>query len=137
MWTIKTDSVTGMMKFRLVDDDGDAVASFRLNPADAKMIARLERTCAEVEEMSTSAPQMADAKDLEAYNDKLESIICDALGTKHDSVFGVLSATTILADGDLYAVNVLSTVSDILGPEIAKRKAKMQQAASKYTAKYQ
>lgn len=137
MWDIKTDSVTGMMKFRLTDDDGDAVASFRLNPADAKMIARLERTCAEVEEMSTSAPTMADAKGLEAYNDKLEALICEALGVKHDAVFGVVSATTILVDGDLYAVNVISTVSDVLAPEIAKRKAKMQQAASKYTAKYQ
>ena len=137
MWTIKTDSVTGMMKFRLVDDDGDAVASFRLNPADAKMAARIERACAEVEEMSTSAPQMADAKDLETYNDKLEAIICDALGVKQDSVFGVIPATAILVDGDLYAVNVLSTVTDVLGPEISKRKAKMQQAASKYTANYQ
>lgn len=137
MWTIKTDSVTGMMKFRLTDDDEDVIASFRLNPADAKMISRLERACAEAEEMSASAPQMADAKDLEAYNDKLEKIACDALAVEHDAVFGIVSATTILVDGDLFAVNVLSTVTEVLGPEIAKRKAKMQQAASKYTANYQ
>lgn len=135
-WTIKTDSITGMMKFRLTDDDGDPVAAFRLNPTDARMLGRLEKACAEAQAMGENAPTAMAPDDVVAYNDKLEGIILDALGLKHDAVFGVISGTTILGDGDLYAVNVLGTVADVLAPEIAARKAKMQGVAAKYTAKY-
>lgn len=135
-WTIKTDSITGLMKFRLTDEDGDAVASFRLNPADARMLKGLETACAEANEMGENAPAVATSDDIAAYNDKLESIVCDALGIKHDAVFGVIPGTTILPDGDLYAVHVLGTVADVMAPEIEKRKAQMQDAAAKYTDKY-
>lgn len=136
-WNIKTDSITGMMKFQLTDDDGDAVASFRLNPADARMLTRLEKACKEAQEMGENAPQMATGADVEAYNGQIEGLICDALGVKHDAIFEVLPGTAILPDGDLYAVHVLGIVADVMAPEIAKRKAKMQNAAAKYTAKYQ
>lgn len=136
-WKIKTDSMTGMMKFRLEDDDGDVVASFRLNPADVRMLKGLEAACAEAQKMAENAPTVATAADVQAYNDKLESLICTALGVKHEAVFGEIAGTTILPDGDLFATNVLSTVADVMAPEIAKRKGKMQQAAEKYTAKYQ
>lgn len=136
-WKIKTDSVTGMMKFRLEDDDGDAVASFRLNPADVRMLKGLEATCAEAQKMAENAPTIATIADAEAFNEKLESLICSGLGIKHESVFGMIPGTTILLDGDLFATNVLSTVADVMAPEIAKRKDSMQSAAAKYTAKYQ
>ncbi len=136
-WIIKTDSVTGIMKFRLEDDDGDAVASFRLNPADARMLKGLENACAEARQISEDAPTVATATEIEAYNDKLESLVCTGLGIKHDSVFGEIPGSTILPDGDLFAVNVLGTVADVMAPEIVKRKANMQNAAAKYTAKYQ
>lgn len=135
-WTIKTDNITGLMKFRLTDEDGDAVASFRLNPADARMLKGLETACAEAQKMAENAPSVATTDDIAAYTDKLEGIICDGLGIKHDAVFGVIPGTTILPDGDLYAVHVLGTVADAMAPEIAKRKAQMQNAAAKYTAKY-
>ena len=135
-WTNKIDSITGLMKFRLTDEDGDAVASFRLNPADARMLKGLEAACAEAQKMAEVAPAVATTADIAAYNDKLESIICDGLCIKHDAVFGVIPGTTILPDGDLYAVNVLGVVADAMAPEIAKRKAQMQNAAAKYTAKY-
>lgn len=136
-WEIKTDSMTGMMKFRLEDDDGDVVASFRLNPADVRMLKSLEAACADAQEMAENAPTVATTAEAEAYNDKLENLICGGLGIKHDSVFGVIPGTSILPGGDLFAINVLSTVADIMTPEITKRKANMQSAAAKYTAKYQ
>lgn len=135
-WKIKTDSITGIMKFRLEDDDGDAVVAFRLNPADARMIKGLESACAEAQQMAENAPTMATATEIEAYNDKLESLVCTGLGIKHDSVFGEIPGTTVLPDGDLFAVHVLGTVVKVMTPEIAKRKAQMQSAAAKYTAKY-
>jgi hypothetical protein len=135
-WTIKTDSITGLMKFRLTDEDGDAVASFRLNPADARTLKGLETACAEAQKMAEAAPAVATTDDIATYNDKLEGIVCNGLGIKRDSVFGVIPGTTILPDGDLYAVHVLGTVADVMAPEIAKRKGKMQDAAAKYTAKY-
>lgn len=136
-WKIKTDSMTGMMKFRLEDDDGEAVASFRLNPADVRMLKGLEASCAEAQKMAENAPAVATTAEAEAYNDKLEDLICGGLGIKRDSVFDVIPATTILPGGDLFAINVLATVTDTMAPEIAKRKANMQSAAAKYTAKYQ
>lgn len=136
-WNIKTDSMTGMMKFRLEDDDGDVVASFRLNPADVRMLKGLEAACAEAQKMAENAPTVATAAEAEEYNDKLESLIYTGLGVKHEAVFGEISGTTILPDGDLFATHVLSTVADVMAPEIVKRKAQMQNAAAKYTAKYQ
>ncbi len=135
-WTIKTDSITGLMKFRLTDEDGDAVASFRLNPADARMLKGLGTACAEAQKMAETAPAVATTEDIAAYNDKLEGIICNGLGIKHDAVFGVIPGTTILPDGDLYAVHALAVVADAMAPEVAKRKAQMRDAAAKYTAKY-
>lgn len=137
MWKITTDSITGMMKFRLEDDDGDVVASFRLNPADIRMLKSLESVCAEAQEMAENAPSLATVAEVEAYNDKLENLVCTGLGIKHEAVFGVIPGTTILPDGDLFATNVLSTAADAMAPEIVKRKASMQAAAAKYTAKYQ
>lgn len=136
MWKISTDSITGMMKFRLEDDDGDAVAAFRLNPADVRMLKGLEAACAEAQAMAENAPTVATAAESEEYNDKIENLICSGLGVKHDSVFGVIPGTTIMPDGDLFATNVLSTVADAMTPEILKRKAQMQKVAAKYTAKY-
>ena len=136
MWKIITDSITGMMKFRLEDDDGDAVSVFRLNPADVRMLKGLESACAEAQMMAENAPTVATAAEAEVYNDKLENLICSGLGVKHDNVFSVIPGTTIMPDGDLFATNVLSTVADAMSPEILKRKAMMQNAAAKYTAKY-
>lgn len=136
MWKITIDSITGMMKFRLEDDDGDAVAAFRLNPADVRMLKGLEAACAEAEKMAENAPTVTTAAEAEAYNDKLESLICSGLGVKHDAVFGAIPGTTIMPDGDLFATNVLGTVADAMAPEILKRKVQMQNAAAKYTAKY-
>lgn len=136
MWEINTDSVTGMMKFRLNDDDDDCISAFRLNPADVRMLKGLESACAEAQQMAENAPAVATAAEAEAYNDKLETIICTCLGVSHNSVFGVIPGTTILPDGDLFATNILGTVAEAMAPEIAKRKAGMRAAAAKYTAKY-
>lgn len=136
-WKIKTDATTGMMKFRLEDDDGDAVAAFRLNPADVRMLKGLEATCVEAQQIAENAPTIATIDDAQEYNDKMENLICSGLGIKRESVFSVIPGTTILPGGDLFATNVLSTVADAMAPEIVKRKSQMQSAAAKYTAKYQ
>lgn len=136
--SINTDLGSSLLKFTFSDADGDVIAHFRMNPADVRLASRCEEVAAFFEEKKNTAPENATLADVVAYNDMLEEKVCYLLGyDAKPTLFGILSATTILADGDLFAFKVLDKIVDAVEPEIRKRKAKSQAAIGKYTAKYQ
>lgn len=135
---IDTSLSSGLMKFTFTDTDGDVIASFKLNPADIKLAARCEEVSKYFEEQGDALPHNADISHAVKLNDELENKICYLLGyDAHDSLFGMLSAVTILPDGDLFAVKVMQRIQEVIGPELRKRKQNMQKAVNKHTAKYQ
>lgn len=137
-WNIKTDPVTGLMKFALVDSDGDVVASFRLNPTDIRMASRFEEAAVLFNNLAQNAPSDGTVAELKSYNDKLEETLADILGgNAKETLFSTISAITIMPTGALFAVEVFDEMYKAVAPEIAARKEKMQAAASKYTAKYE
>lgn len=136
-WNVKTDAVTGMMKFSMTDEDGDSVASFRLNPTDIRLATRFEEVGEFFHNLSENAPEQATAADIQKYNDALEEKLCYVIGGDcRESLFGVLPAVSIMPSGKLFALELFEKMTEAVAPEIAARRRKMQTAVSKHTSKY-
>ena len=136
-WNVKTDAVTGMMKFSLTDDDGESVASFRLNPTDVRMASRFQEVAGWFENLSKNAPSTATVEEVKSYNDALEEKLAYILGgNSRETLFGVIPAVNIMPSGLLFAVEVFDKLTEVVIPEIINRRQKMQTAVSKHTIKY-
>lgn len=136
-WSHKIDAATGMIKFSMTDDDGDIVASFRLDPTDIRLASRFQEAAEWFEKLAKNAPSAATVAEVQQYNDDLEEKLGYVLGgNSRESLFDVLSAMSIMPTGNLFAVEVFDLMARAVVPEIKARRQKMQDAASKYTAKY-
>lgn len=136
--TVNTNLGSSILKFTFTDDDGDVVASFRLNPADVRLAGRVREAAQFFRQAAQSAPEQATAADLEKYNNDAEDKICSILGyDARESLFGFMSATTILDDGEMFAQKILTKIEEAVLPEIQKRKAALAAAVKKHTAKYE
>lgn len=135
---INTSISSGLMKFTFTDPDGDVFASFKLNPADIRLAGRCEEIAKYFQERGNGLPQNASVADMVKLDDELEEKICYLLGyDARSTLFGMMSAITVLPDGDLFVVKVMQRIQEAIGPELRKRKQNMQKAVNKHTAKYQ
>ena len=136
--TVNTNLGSSILKFTFTDDDGEVVASFRLNPADVRLAGRVQEAANFFRKAAQSAPEQATAADILKYNNDVEEEICRVLGyDARESLFGFMSATTILADGEMFAQKILKRIEEAVLPEIQKRKAALAAAVKKHTAKYE
>ena len=136
--TVNTNLGSSILKFQFTDDDGKVVASFRLNPADVRLAGRVQEAANLFRKAAQSAPEQATAADILKYNNDVEEEICRVLGyDAHQELFGFMSATTILEDGEMFAQKILDMISEAVLPEIQKRKAALAAAVKKHTAKYE
>lgn len=141
----KTDNTnlgSSILKFTFTDDDGDVVASFRLNPADVRLASRFAEAAKSFANLAKEAPAEATAEataeDVLRYNDAVEEKICYVLGyDAHESLFGFMSATTILDDGEMFAQKVMKKIEEAVLPEVRKRKEALMANVRKHTAKYE
>lgn len=128
---------SSLLKFTFSDEDGEVVASFRMNPADIKLAQRCQEVSAFFEELRDKTPDNATLEDAVKFNDELEEKICYLLGYDvKQSLFGLISATSIMGDGNLFVVHVMERITKAVGPEIKKRQQAMAKAVSKHVAKY-
>lgn len=126
------------LKFTFTDNDGDVVASFRMNPADVKLAQRCQEVSGYFENLRDNTPETATLEDALKMNAEMESKICYLLGyDATETLFGQISATSVMSDGNMFIVHVMSKIVDAVGPEIRKRKQSMEKAVAKHTAKYQ
>ena len=129
-WKVKTDEKTGIMLFSLEDEAGTALAKFRVNPTDIRLASRMEKA-------AESIAAMREPKEINQYDKELEDQVCLVLGEDARKIlFAVMSATTVMPSGELFAVEVIETIHDSVIPELKKRRKKMAEAVEKYTAKY-
>lgn len=136
--TVNTNLGSSILKFTFTDDDGEVVASFRLNPADVRLAGRVQEAANFFRKAAQSAPEQATAADILKYNNDVEEEICRVLGyDARESLFGFMSATTILADGEMFAQKILKKIEEAVLPELQKRKAALAAAVKKHTAKYE
>lgn len=135
---VNTSINSGLLKFTFTDSDGDVFASFKLNPADIRLVGRCEEIAKYFGERENVAPQNASMADMVKLDDELEEKICYLLGyDARSTLFDMMSATTILPDGDLFVTKVMQRIQEAVGLELRKRKQNMQKAVNKHTAKYQ
>ena len=124
----------GLVRFEITDPEtGEAFASFHLNPTDAGIAKRAEEVAAYFEAM----PEITDAKGAAELDREVTEKICYLLGyDAKDELFHDVTATTISTDGDVFALMVFDMIAEVLGPEIEKRNAHIQDKIDTYTAKY-
>lgn len=138
MAAINTAVGSSLLKFTFTDDDGEVIASFRMNPADVKLAQRCQEVSAFFDELKEKTNSTETLEDALKFNDELENKFCYLLGyDAKQSLFGFLSATSVLGDGRLFAVCVMDRIVEAVGPEIQRRKQSMEKAVAKHTAKYE
>ncbi len=132
----KIDATTGKITVTFTDDDGEVFSTFRISPTDSGVAKRCEDVSIYFESNKDRILNTLD--EIVQYNQEIEEKICYILGyDAKKSVFGELSATTVLPDGDIFALVILEKIASIVKPEIEKRKQKMSAAVNKYMKKYQ
>lgn len=125
------------LKFTFTDDEGEIVASFRMNPADVKLAQRCQDVSTYFEGLKDKMPKAATLDDVVKFNDELEEKICYLLGyDAKESLFGMISATSVMSDGNMFVVHVMNKIIEAIEPELRKRKQSMAAAVAKHTAKY-
>lgn len=129
---------TGLINFTFTDENGDVFSHFLMNPTDVNLLARMEEVSEYFEKKKEETSSAVSGKELQKFNDEIEEKINYLLGYEASKdIFGVLSATTINPEGEIFAWAVLDLIGEKLAPELEKRAEKMQKNISKYTAKYQ
>lgn len=135
-WKKSISSTSGMIKMSLEDMD-EQIASFRLNPADIKLLQRCQDVSDFFQGLAKMIPENASIEDAAKFNNEIEDKVCYLLGyDAKQTLFGQLSATAIMPDGNLFVVHVVDKILDAVGPELKKRQKAMANAVSKHTAKY-
>jgi hypothetical protein len=134
---INTQLGSSLLKFTFSDDDGGVLASFRINPLDMKLAQRLEEASSFFNGIQEKLAETATLQDILSLNDAIEDKICFILGyNAKESLFGQLSATSVMGDGSLFVTVVLDKLFESIGPEIDRRRQAMDKAVSKHTSKY-
>lgn len=136
--TVNENLGSSVLKFTFTDSDGDVVASFRLNPADVRLVGRIQEAAKFFAQAAKEAPEKATAEDILKFNNAVEDKICYVLGyDARKSLFGFMSATTVLEDGEIFAKKILDKIEKAVVQEIHKRKETLMAAVRKHTAKYE
>ena len=137
MSTINCGIGSAFLKFAFQDDDGETIASFRMNPADVKLAQRCKELSDYFTNLSKNTDETETLEDAVKMNDELESKACYLLGyDARESLFGFVSATAIMPDGNMFIVHVMNKITEAVSPEIRKRQKAMEKAVNKHTANY-
>lgn len=119
------------------DDDGEVVASYRINPADVGLARRCDEISEFFENLGKNAPSKPTYADLCRLNDEIEDKICYLLGyDAKKQLFGFISAVSIMPDGHLFAVMVIEDILQAISPQVKQRAASMKRAIEKHTKRY-
>lgn len=138
MAAITNNIGNSVMTFKFTDDDGEVFASFRMNPADVKLAKRFQEVGEYFNDIGNKLPDNASIDDVFKLNEELESQICRLLGyDAKQSLFGMISATSIMDDGNMFVLHIMDVITEKVAPELQKRKQSMANAVAKHTAKYQ
>lgn len=138
MASVNTSISSSLMTFNFRDEDDTVVASFKMNPADVKLAKRCEELAAYFEKLHETLPEQHSMDDLVKLNDEMEEKICYLLGyNARQSLFGMISATSIMADGKMFVVTVVDVITENIAPVVKQRVEAMAAAVEKHTAKYE
>ena len=137
MANLNTSVAPSLLKYTFTDTDGEVIAYFRMSPADVKLAHRAEEVSEYFKTLSENIPDNASVETMYKINEEVEGKISYLLGYDvRESLFGVISATAVMSDGNMFVHTVMDKIASTIAPEIEKRKKAMEKAVSKHTAKY-
>lgn len=130
---VTTNISTGFMEFRFTDEDGDVFASFKLNPTDPRLHARVKNVAAFFDDLAkTKAP--ATAQGFLDVENAVEDKFCEFVGYDcRKTMFSRVAATDVMADGRMFLAHVMDVLLANVAPEIRRRR---EEHIRKYTQKY-
>ena len=138
MASVNTNIGSSLMTFNFRDEDDSVVASFKMNPADVKLAKRCEEMADYFGHLKDNVSEQDTLDDAIRLNDEIESKICYLLGyDARASLFGMISATSVMADGTLFVMSVVTAIMNNVAAEVQKRAEAMAAAVEKHTAKYE
>lgn len=120
------------------DESGEVLASFRLNPADIRIPGRVFEAAEHFRKMAQEIPERVTDQEFLQLNNEWEERICYVLGyDARQSLFGFLSATTRLSNGESFGSVVMKRIAEAVAEEYRKRLETLKAAVHKHTAKYE
>ena len=126
-----------LTRYQFTDDDGDVFAWFHMNPLDIRIAKRAAASAKRFEEIIKAAGEASTVDDLIRLDEEITEVINGILGyDARDSLFGLMSATTVLPDGRLFVAVVLETISENLQSDIKSRITSLEKAVHRHTNKY-
>lgn len=121
---------TGIQTYNFVDEDDHVFASFKLNPTDVNLAARALEVGEYFQNLKEKKTETID--DVVDLNREFEEKIAYVLGYKPEELFGEVTATTIFADGRVFAILVIERILEETEPALRSRQEKFDKAAAKY-----
>lgn len=124
-----------LTKIEFKDEDGIVLGFLKINLMDVRLVGKLN-DCAKF--FNSYQFDGSDVEKLAALDRDLMDKFCYVLGYDcRETLFGVLSPTTIFEDGSMFAIAVLNKISEVFSQEVKERAAARALAMRKYTEKYQ
>lgn len=124
-----------LTKIEFKDEDGIVVGFMKINLTDVRLVGKLNDCAAFFKSYHFEG---SDIEKLTAIDRDLMDKFCYLLGYDcRDTLFGVLSPTTIFEDGSMFAISILNKVSEVFSTEVKQRAEARKKAMEKYTQKYQ
>ena len=126
---------SALTKIEFKDEDGIVLGFLKINLTDVRLIGKLE-ACGKF--FKNYQFEGNDLDKLIALDRDLMDRFCYVLGYDcRETLFGVLSPTTIFEDGEMFAITILNRISEEFSETIKQRAEARAMAIQKYTQKYQ
>ena len=124
-----------LTRIEFKDEDGIVLGFLKINLTDIRLVNKLNE-CAEF--FKNYNFEGTDVEKLISLDRDLMDKFCYVLGYDcRETLFGVLTPTTIMEDGTMFAVSVLNRISEVFSSEIKQRAEARANYIQKYTQKYQ
>lgn len=129
-------SVGGALtRIEFKDEDGIVLGFLKINLTDVRLVAKLNE-CAEF--FRNYKFDGTGVEKMVSIDRDLAEKFCYVLGYDcRETLFGVLSPTTIMENGEMFAISVLGKISEVFSTEVKQKAAARAEAMRKYTEKYQ
>lgn len=126
---------SALTRIEFKDEDGIVLGFLKINLTDVRLVGKLTE-CAEFFKNYKFTGK--NIEELARIDRDVAEKFCYVLGYDcNETLFGVLSPTTIMDDGNMFAISVLNKISEVFSTEVKEKAAARAAAMRKYTEKYQ
>lgn len=136
--TINTKIDDGIITFTFTNNQDEVFAFFKMNPSDIHLAKRCEEVSSFFAKEETEIENITTLDDAYKYDNKIKEQFNYLLGYGAEGTLfsGMMTPTTILPNGSIWAFVILDTIVKAIEPELEKRRKNAEKNISKYVEKY-